>query len=321
MEPISTQRPLLLFTCQCIGSVHRKIDSSEGLFGTVLNVFDKAVNIRTNDDKLLVISLGQVASPITINVIPPSSSQYCDAFSNLIESGNDVSIVGKNCSAGNKTAGITQIMLGSKCAILVSKPVRLFENLILKPELESLLKFSDCREHLMSVLRECARDRAGSLLNPDITTKGLLQEFIDLIDDHTIDVKNSEFEDTLSRSLLGFCGRGPGFTPAGDDFIAGILSILNWIRSGLSLGSPIIPGSEYRKATTWTSFRLMECSCQGLVDIEVQELINSIADGDVSHYADSVRRIAKRGHTSGIDFVTGATIAIYLAIGSIAQTK
>ncbi|MGH9878575.1 MAG: DUF2877 domain-containing protein [Nitrososphaerales archaeon] len=136
-----------------------------------------------------------------------------------------------------------------------------------------------------------------------------------------MDIRSPRFADTLTRSLLGFCGRGPGFTPGGDDFISGILAILNWIRLALKLGSPIIPGSEYRKLTTWTSFKLMECNAQGLVDIEVQDLINSIAEGDVLHYGNLIRQIAKRGHTSGIDFVTGATVAVYLAIDNMMQSR
>jgi hypothetical protein len=58
----------------------------------------------------------------------------------------------------------------------------------------------------------------------------------------------------------------------------------------------------------------MECNARGLVDIEVQDLINSVAKGDVLQYIDSVRLIARRGHTSGIDFATGATVGLYLAI-------
>ena len=91
------------------------------------------------------------------------------------------------------------------------------------------------------------------------------------------------------------------------------------IGSGTSLkiGRPIVPGLEYRKLTTWTSFRLMECNARGLVDIEVQDLINSIAKGDVMQYIDSIKLIAKRGHTSGIDFATGATVGLYFAIDSL----
>jgi hypothetical protein len=51
--------------------------------------------------------------------------------------------------------------------------------------------------------------------------------------------------------------------------------------------------------------------------MEVQDLINSIAKGDVMQYIDSIKLIAKRGHTSGIDFATGATVGLYFAIDSL----
>jgi hypothetical protein len=313
ITPVSAQ-PSLLLNCQCIGSEHKQIDYCEGPFGTVLNVFDRAINIKTAGDKLLVISLGQVASPLTMNVVPSANSATSfSSFTDLVQ-GDHVVVARKRRPENGE---IADILLGSKCAVIMNKHVQFFENHILKPDLESLRKFFDYREYLLSVLRESAADRAGSLLNPDITTKGLLSDF--MIQNHGIDIASPSFMNNLSRSLLAFCGRGPGFTPAGDDFIAGVLAVHNWVLLGLKLGAPLIPGPEYRKLTTWTSFKLMECNARGLVDVEAQDLINSIAGGDVLHYADSVRRIAKRGHTSGIDFATGATIAVYLAIDGISR--
>jgi hypothetical protein len=203
---------------------------------------------------------------------------------------------------------------------LVNKPIHFFENDILKLKVHKLEKFIDYRQMLFSVLRECAfSQRAGCLLNPDITTEGLLPKFLNSIqeDKGDIDIRSAMFTDKLSSCFLELCGRGPGFTPAGDDFVGGILAVLNWIRTSLKIGCPIVPGPEYRKLTTWTSFKLMECNARGLVDIEVQALINSIAKGDVMQYIDSIKLIAQRGHTSGIDFATGATVGLYFAIDSL----
>src|SRR5918999_5451584 len=71
MVSMSSQSPTIFCSCKCIGSIHRNIArAKEGLFGTVVNVFNKAVNIKTNEDKLLVLSLGTVRSPLTINIDP-----------------------------------------------------------------------------------------------------------------------------------------------------------------------------------------------------------------------------------------------------------
>lgn len=298
--------------CQCIGSIHREIAcSNDSAFGTALNVFDTTVNVRTGDDKLLIVSLGKVASPLTMNITTSRDLSQNFSFANLIQSGDQALVIRKPES---EISEATQIMLG-RCVILMNNPVY-FENRIPKLDLRSLLKFSDYRQCFFSVLTELATlNRAGCLLNPEMTTKGLLPEFLGSI--QATDVSDSRFAGKVSKALLGLCGRGPGFTPAGDDFISGFLSMLNWIRLSLDLGPPIIPGSEFRSKTTWTSFKLMECNARGLVDMEVQDLINSVAQGDPLRYVDGIKLIAKRGHTSGLDFVTGATMAVYIALDSI----
>src|SRR5919112_2849211 len=318
MASMPSQSPPTIFsTCKWIGGIHRNITcSAEGLFGTVMNVFSKAVNIKTNEDKLLVISVGTVRSPLTINVGPLMDRSSPDfsfnsSFLDFVQNSDQVHVIHKPRSnnESRQLSNIIHIRVG-KCIILVNEPIHFFENDILKLKVDTLEKFIDYRQTLFSVLRECAfSQRAGCLLNPDTTTEGLLPKFLNSIqeDNGAIDISSSMLTEKLSSCFLELCGRGPGFTPAGDDFIGGFLAIFNWIRTSLKIGVPIVLGPEYRKLTTWTSFKLMECNAHGLVDIEVQDLINSIAKGDVLQYIDSIKLIAKRGHTSGIDFATGAT--------------
>ena len=330
MASMSSQSPTIYSICKCIGSIHRNITySKEGSFGTVVNVFNKAANIKTNENKLLVLSLGTIRSPLTINIGPLmdwSSPDYSfNSFLGFVQNSDEVLLIDKPRSNNNITRQVSNeidIMVGKKCLILVNKPIHFFENDILKLKVDKLEKFNDYRQTVFSVLRECAfLQQAGSLLNPDKTTEGLLPKFLNSIQEENqegvVDISSGMFKDSLSRCLLGLCGRGPGFTPAGDDFVGGFLAIINWIRISLKIGPRIIPGLEYRKLTTWTSFKLMECNANGLVDTEIQDLINSIARGDVLQYIESVRLIAKRGHTSGIDFATGATVGLYLAIDSL----
>jgi Protein of unknown function (DUF2877) len=330
MASMSSQSPTIYSICKCIGSIHRNITySKERSFGTVVNVFNKAANIKTNENKLLVLSLGTIRSPLTINIGPLmdwSSPDYSfNSFLGFVQNSDEVLLIDKPRSNNNITRQVSNeidIMVGKKCLILVNKPIHFFENDILKLKVDKLEKFNDYRQIVFSVLRECAfLQQAGSLLNPDKTTEGLLPKFLNSIQEENqegvVDISSGMFTDSLSRCLLGLCGRGPGFTPAGDDFVGGFLAIINWIRISLKIGPRIIPGLEYRKLTTWTSFKLMECNANGLVDTEIQDLINSIARGDVLQYIESVRLIAKRGHTSGIDFATGATVGLYLAIDSL----
>jgi hypothetical protein len=61
----------------------------------------------------------------------------------------------------------------------------------------------------------------------------------------------------------------------------------------------------------------MEYNAMGLVDVQIQELINSAAKGDILLYADRIRTLSKRGHTSGLDFSTGSTFAMLMTADSV----
>jgi hypothetical protein len=107
------------------------------------------------------------------------------------------------------------------------------------------------------------------------------------------------------------CGKGPGFTPAGDDFIAGYMALYNWLKDSMNLGGMMVPDRRFSLLTTWTSFKLIEYSARNLLDDQAQEMINSIAGKNIDAYIRCVALISKRGHTSGIDFATGMTMALF----------
>jgi hypothetical protein len=291
----------------------------------VLNVFDSTINIKMDDSELLILSLGKVPSPITVNIVrkvDPERRNVLkrpDSLSDFVFAGDRARFTGQMDldpgKAGNKTE---KISLG-KATILLDRP-NYFENKIQRFREHSIPNFLMYDEYLFLTLRECANSsKKGCLLNPDMTTRGLLSEFLATVYNgaDTIDIANEEIVSRLCRALLGLCGRGPGFTPAGDDFISGFVSMFNCIRSGLDIGSTIIPGSEFARLTTWTSFKLIEYNAMGLVDLEIQELINSAVQGDVLSYAGKVRSLSNRGHTSGLDFATGTTFALRIAADSI----
>ena len=311
------------FTCKTIGSRCKKkiAQLNDGLVGTVVNVFDNTINVKMSDNELLIISLGKVASPITVNIVhrtdTPDDNRR-NSLRDFVLAGDQAFMVGEIGSDSEKVGNDAgQLSLG-KADLLLDRP-DYFENKIPSCNEDNLLNFLIYGEQLFYTLKECANLKNGCLLNPDMTTKDLLSEFLATVYDRadTIDIGTQEAAARLYTALLGLCGRGPGFTPAGDDFISGFLTIYNWICNSLKLGSPIIPGSEFLRLTTWTSFKLMEYNASELVDIEVQQLIDPAASGDVLSYADKVRSLSKRGHTSGIDFATGATFALYMAADSI----
>lgn len=305
VEPLPSAEPAV-FQCSFIGSVHGALVQSQGRIGRVINVFDATINIRTDGGELLVVTLGKTKSPINANVVG-AEAVHKTGFAGLARQGNDA--VMTTC------AGRAALQAGG-VLISMDRP-SVFHNSLLEPATGVLRAFASASGRVASALAGGAeKGRTGCLLRPDITTAGLLDAFSGRLLSGRCDTRDGRTE-TLAR----LCGRGPGFTPAGDDFIAGYLAMFNWLCSALELGPPVIPGSEFLRLTTWTSFKLMEYSARDLLDEQAQSMLNSVAGGRVDDYVRDIEVIGKRGHTSGIDFATGATFGLYTVADGVCGTK
>lgn len=287
--------------CLCTGSVHRALAQSSGKVGMVLNVFERTVNVRTVQDELLVITLDNTRSPANMNVI--SGHGQATRFAGHAWEGQGVVL--------NKAGERTVLQVGD-VAVSIGAP-SIFENSLKEPVAGFLHTFAAEVGGILSVIGAMAEKRQGCLFNPDMTTEGMLGSFLNLLE-----VPNKRLDQhALRKALAGLCGRGPGFTPAGDDFIAGYLAAYNWLGRALRQWPSIVPGLEFSRLTTWTSFKLMEYSAKGLLDEHAQSMLNSVAAGNV---ADCIRRIeivSRRGHTSGIDFASGVVVALCVMSDSL----
>lgn len=262
----------------------------------MVSVFDSSANIKTVDNQLFVITNNIVRSPITLNVIQvgaPQGFKKFMKFGSIIRERRD------------------QIMIENDVTIGVRKS-SLFENNLGFITMRSLSKFRDKFDSIFPSMIKLVRP--GCLLSPDITTRGLLPEQIRATN---INSKKTDddaaFAKFMARTLGKLCGRGPGYTPAGDDFISGFLMMFNWCAKCLEFERIILPG-KYSTMTSWTSYKLMEYSQECLCDEEIQAMVNSVALGRANEYSKKMIPLSSRGHTSGIDLVTGMTCALYTLI-------
>jgi len=273
----------------------------------IVSVFDSAANIKTNDDRLLVITKSAVRSPITINI-----RQYGEirSFREYMKFGSAVWDDRIKLLIENGDGGFVVIDL---------RKSKLFKRKLKPLTKSSLSKFRDIHDSLFCSLLKFVRP--GSLLQPDITNEGLLLGQIGSMANIEKKIDNdSEFAFLMVDILGKFCGRGPGYTPSGDDFITGYLTMFNWCAKCLNFKRIEFP-SDYANLTSWTSFKLikygMECEC----DEEIQALINSVALGMEKEFLANIGPISYRGHTSGIDLVTGVVCAIYTIVDRIFGTS
>ena len=262
----------------------------------MISVFDSSANIKTVDNRLFVITNNIVRSPITLNAIQDGATH---SFKKFMKFG---SIIRERRD---------QIMIDNDVTMGVRKS-RLFENNLGFVTMKTLSKFRDEFDCIFPSMIKLARP--GCLLSPDITTRGLLPEQIRAINSNSKKTDDdAAFAKFMARTLGKLCGRGPGYTPAGDDFISGFLMMFNWCAKCLEFERIILPG-KYSTMTSWTSYKLMEYSQECLCDEEIQAMVNSVALGRANEYSKKMIPLSSRGHTSGMDLVTGMTCALYTLI-------
>jgi len=303
------------FNCQWVGDLHARRILSEryGLYGDVISVFDTTLNVKTNNDDLLVVTISKVRSPINMNVLPIFNEKERrggrQGFRGIINFGAEVNIQKNEMSIGNV------IFWLGKCRVFQSTLDRL-------PTANHLSEFMNKSDEIFKILKTYSRK--GCLLSPDLTTKGLLSKFLKNVHSRQCGYSNA-FTATanaiMSQALLDLCGKGPGYTPSGDDFVAGYLGVINWISKSLNFNAINFPSEKFAPLTSWMSSKLIDYSKRNLCDEEIQAMINSIAAGDLSQYLSSIAKISRRGHTSGIDIVTGMTVALYTVIDDTFETN
>ena len=297
-----------VFDCDWIGYLHAaKISSTDKgtPLGKVISVFDYTLNIKTNCDELLVVSMSKVRSPINMNIlsVPDGDDSAAKGFKGIVEYGSEI-----------KKENDNEIVVGGQISLQLTKS-RVFKNHLRRkrPSLACLIRFENVSNKILDTLMK--QSKRGCLLNPDITTRGVLYKFLREIEKYRkIQQDEKKFAKLIVSSLLQLCGRGPGFTPSGDDFISGYCVLFNYLSQ--SLGFTKLNPSEKGivHLTSWISFMLMRYYERCIVDEQIQTMINSLADGNFEKYVSSLVQISYRGHTSGIDIATGMTAALYTII-------
>jgi len=194
--------------------------------------------------------------------------------------------------------------------ILHTAKSKVFKNCFVRPTYAGLNEFSDAAEKILCSLGESRR--SGCLLEPEITNQGLLDQFIADISEYGIgNEDNNVFVRKLSHSLIKMCGRGPGFTPSGDDFICGFSSLFNWLSQSHKRPPVSLPVKRVCDLTTWISFKFIGYYQNLIVDEQIQGLINSIGERRPDRFMSLLTTLSRRGHTSGIDIGTGLIVALF----------
>ena len=117
----------------------------------------------------------------------------------------------------------------------------------------------------------------------------------------------------LGETLISLLGMGSGLTPSGDDFILGILLILNrwgfvfFPGHDLSTLNKNVVAAAYRGTTT-LSANLIECATLGLADERLIQAVDYLVVGNSQQSAISAGLLSW-GNSSGVDALAGMIAA------------
>lgn len=255
---------------------------SRGRPGVVTRVFERSAYVKTGGDFFLLL-WGKTRSPMTINLAGKRD-------------GSGSLKVGEKCELGRSGVQAAGICIAAKVAriyhssLLVNHKVALLKDEDLLKGAAVLKSLYDSSPHGPTLITDPAfRDFGNDVLVPYAEGKpGRAPAFGDFV---------------------GLVGRGGGFTPAGDDFVAGYTATFNYIGRSMGLRPITVPRSDAAERTVPESAAIMLYSSWGYVDEGLERLILDSTSGRQARYLDDLMSMASRGHTSGLDMSTGVLLA------------
>jgi hypothetical protein len=126
--------------------------------------------------------------------------------------------------------------------------------------------------------------------------------------------------DALASSALGLIGLGPGLTPAGDDFLSGMMITVAlaaknglWREDAVDLLS-VIPRSAKGRTTT-LSQEYLGLAARGMGGERVRAAVESIFTGRGAEVRPRCLDLVEVGATSGTDLLAGALLGAETIVG------
>ncbi len=257
---------------------------------TVTRTFQKSAYLRSADDFVLLL-WGETKSPMTVNVIGKEESslrlragQECLLDPERIRFGSGSVLVG-----GAKV---------HRSGLFGRRPV-------LFPTASALTKGVATLRSLYDA------SSSGPALADDGSLKTFVRRVVSPAGSGRMTALFSE------ESYLPLIGRGGGFTPAGDDFVGGLVATHNYVARCKRSRQFLFSRAMLLSRTIPESAVMLDYAARGYVDEVLERLVVKAVNGGRSGFNDELLSVVRRGHTSGIDTSLGVLLcAAALSRGS-----
>lgn len=281
--------------------IHKSRDSKVYV-GEVVNVFRRTINIKTASNTLLSITSQNYFSPIYINIegkdylIPIDFSKMVRPYERVYINNGEVTINTISLKI-NEISG-NMIYTPTICMKITRKGI-ILDNV----DLHKLTKMLSKVSFIINIV-----EKPNNII--ELVEKNnfmnLLEKLVNNIYGY---LSNTLGEREVVDSIYSFLGLGFGYTPSSDDFISGLLGVLNLFlsysrRDIIKLNKHII-----LTRTNWVSGNLVYLNHLGLFSSVFEEAVEALLMFNEYRIIDAFLSLLSIGHTSGFDMFIGALIA------------
>ena len=165
------------------------------------------------------------------------------------------------------------------------------------------------------------RDRglAGATARRAIPHTAILSEWLRALLRHdTKQPARNELDGAARRAAHALIGLGPGLTPSGDDLLSGLLIAVHASGETTAAGRLAhFVRSAPDDATSRLSRAFLEAAAEGCPSAALHQVVAAILDCDAPALRSAVDRLARVGHTSGWDMLSG----VMLGLEAVASAK
>ena len=282
----------------CVGELVRSLADS-GARGRVRRIFRNSAYLESRGGLALLLR-GDLRSPMTVNLAPGPEFTNILSIKQAFELGHDTLDLGE-----------LEIRLDGaptfSSSLMDGRPTNpIAEADVVRGATALKLLYSASQPSLELVSGRAFGEFASSVLEPFAHGKMDRVYFF--------------------RNYVGLIGNGSGFTPAGDDLVAGFTAAFNHYAKGTDTVPISLPLTELKKRTVNESASLLDYAQRGYVDEGLERLILSGLGNKPVQFRAELSELASRGHTSGLDMSLGvlslvAVLGDYIRHGTALESS
>ena len=274
-------------SASCVGRLAARSLASarSGTVGEILSVFPASFYVKTADSDLVFVTNRQLRSPVTLNLDSKTNLQQ------IIKPHESVSILENGIRIGES------VQIDLRSAAQCDEQQR--------PRIDQYALAKETLYHSSMILMIIGNQL--SVLDPASLAHGGAAKFVS---NGVLAFRSSDDVNALCRAAHGIVGLGMGFTPSGDDLLAGFFATYNSFAHVVSHKTINLGFDALLRRTGWISAKLLDYMQRQVLDDQVATLIDSAATHDSDAFVLALETLLPRGHISGIDILVGVLLAL-----------